>query len=455
MEVRGNNCNGNGAYTEWSKVHSFRTAAPPIFLTDGDWNDGSNWNTGTVPPTGYDVIIQANATVPAGYLAVANEVTLDGGSITVADGGQLKHNTQDLVVTMKKNIIGYDDANDIGNYYLLTFPFFSVEIPAAMTANEGSDFYRFDPNESDAEWRNHRSHPISSAYRGDVFLYANPDSLELSLTGSTLSTSYESAMDQTIAYTEGSSNIFNGWKLLGNPFTYNAYVYRLNSDNELEPMPIMIYDAEGVLQTIYGGPVAPMQGFFVHVTETTTVCFRGTGHGYVDLGLPSGTLWATCNVGADTPEGYGDYFAWGETTSKSSYEWNTYLYYNGEGITKYSESDGLTTLLPEDDAATANWGPDWRIPTYEEWRELSNNTTVTWTTKNGVEGRLFTASNGNSLFLPTAGGRFTSGFYWSSSLYESTYFAWLYLIDSTYYFLDYYVRYNGMSVRPVRSSGQN
>ena len=182
-------------------------------------------------------------------------------------------------------------------------------------------------------------------------------------------------------------------------------------------------------------------------------------HAYVDLGLPSGTLWATCNVGANSPEGYGDYFAWGETTPKSVYSWDTYQYGDGSTFTKYTGSDGLTTLLPEDDAATANLGSGWRMPTKEEFEELYNNTTVTWTQLNGVNGRLFTASNGNSLFLPAAGGRYESslydagshGLYWSSSLHA--YYAW-YLDFDWYLFsgVSYGFRPEGNSVRAVREN---
>ena len=159
------------------------------------------------------------------------------------------------------------------------------------------------------------------------------------------------------------------------------------------------------------------------------------GHDYVNLGLPSGTLWATCNVGADTPEGYGDYFAWGETTSKDYYNWSTYQYSYDcyKWLTKYCNNsscgyngfiDSLTVLQPSDDAAKANWDVGWSTPAKEQWQELFLNTTHEWTTKNGVNGQLFSASNGQSLFLPAAGSRRDGGLddtesdgnYWSSSL---------------------------------------
>jgi len=197
----------------------------------------------------------------------------------------------------------------------------------------------------------------------------------------------------------------------------------------------------------------------------------GGGHTYVDLGLPSGLLWATCNVGANSPEDYGDYFAWGETQPKSDYSWATYQYCMGSlnTLTKYCTNaslgyngftDNLTTLLPEDDAATANWGSGWRMPTEEEWQELYNNTTVIWTTQNGVNGLRFIASNGNSLFLPAAGYYYetsfssagTHGLYWSSSLCTSgPDFAWFLCFNSAgYCWMNSDERGNGNSVRPVR-----
>ncbi len=192
--------------------------------------------------------------------------------------------------------------------------------------------------------------------------------------------------------------------------------------------------------------------------------FAQDTHEYVDLGLPSGLLWATCNVGANAPEEYGDYFAWGETQPKDVYNWDTYQYYDGGNLTKYTGSDGLTILLPEDDAATANWGNDWRMPTKEEWQELYQNTTHTWTMQNGVNGRLFTAPNGNSLFLPAAGSRGEGDLYgvgsygdlWSSSLFTiSPLIAWNFHFSSYYFNVDYSYRIYGQSVRAVRSARQH
>ncbi len=171
------------------------------------------------------------------------------------------------------------------------------------------------------------------------------------------------------------------------------------------------------------------------------------GHIWVDLGLPSGTKWATSNVGSDTPEGYGNYYAWGETTTKTTYDISTYTY-----------SNNPTTLPSNRDAATANWGSGWRMPTYAEMSELNTNCTVTWTTQNGVNGRLFTGFNGNSIFLPAAGYRGGSslnsagsrGYYWSSSHYSSNSGAWHLGFYSGNCYMDYHhSRPGGMSVRAV------
>ncbi|MBP5540014.1 MAG: hypothetical protein J6X88_00015 [Bacteroidales bacterium] len=187
---------------------------------------------------------------------------------------------------------------------------------------------------------------------------------------------------------------------------------------------------------------------------------------WVDLGLPSGLLWATRNVGASSPTDYGNYYAWGETSSKSVYNWYSYRYcvYNGNTgelrLTKYCNEDGLTTLQPGDDAATANYGG--RTPTDDEWYELISNTTSRWMTINGVNGRFFTGSNGNSIFLPAAGARlddslYFDGFsveYWSSCLDGDIGSGgaptWSFSAGDVNYNGAHWSRDSGLSVRAVR-----
>lgn len=199
-----------------------------------------------------------------------------------------------------------------------------------------------------------------------------------------------------------------------------------------------------------------------------------SNHGYVDLGLPSGTLWATCNVGATAPEESGYYFAWGETEPKDSYSWSNYkyCYQIGEALTKYCFNsqfglnhftDNLTTLKPEDDAATNNWGNGWRTPTKEEFEELFHNTTKQWVLQNGMVGYLLTANNGNSLFFPSAGRMMEQrlldfaayGHYWTKNLSEYNSQKAVRFVGSTTYFSDIEIeRYHGLSIRPVRGGNE-
>ena len=200
------------------------------------------------------------------------------------------------------------------------------------------------------------------------------------------------------------------------------------------------------------------------VSLTTSKAPFENGHEYVDLGLS--VKWATMNVGASSPEGYGDYFAWGETEPKDVYEMSTYKWCNGSAttLTKYNTSssygtvDNKTTLELSDDAARANWGGSWRMPTDAEMTELREQCTWSWTTQNGVNGYKVTSkSNGNSIFLPAAGYRDdrslddagSYGHYWSSSLNTSPYYAWHVYFHSGVVSRDNCWRYYGFPVRPV------
>ena len=171
------------------------------------------------------------------------------------------------------------------------------------------------------------------------------------------------------------------------------------------------------------------------------------GHEYVDLGLS--VKWATCNVGASSPKEYGDYYAWGETSTKSSYD-----KHNCETWEKEIGDIGGTSR----DVARVKWGGSWRMPTEAEFEELLNKCTWTWTTRNGVNGYKVTGSNGNSIFLPAAGCRDGTslyyweeyGRYWSSSPGGSdTQFAYHLYFYSSYHSSRWLYRYYGLTVRPV------
>ena len=223
-----------------------------------------------------------------------------------------------------------------------------------------------------------------------------------------------------------------------------------------------------------------MKTIFPHLLLLLTFLFVNVGnvaaqqkHEYVDLGLPSGTLWATCNIGATNPEDYGDYFAWGEIETKNTYSWDNYKYANGasDKFTKYCNkssygydgyTDSRTTLEKSDDVAYQIWGSDWCMPTPAQWQELKDKCTWKWTTRNGKEDYKVKGKNGNTIFLPLAGYKGsdgtplsieTFGFYWSSSLDldEPDCGGDLYFLSGLVNTGSCY-RDCGRSVRPVRSN---
>ncbi len=187
-------------------------------------------------------------------------------------------------------------------------------------------------------------------------------------------------------------------------------------------------------------------------------------HKFIDLGLSSGLLWATCNIDAATPADRGEYFAWGETKPKAIYNWSTYAYgTSADNITKYNSTDGKTTLDNTDDAAYVYWGTSCRMPTGEELTELNDSCTWTWTSVtdcsgNAVGGYQITGKNSKSIFLPVGGylsegsyvNRESFGDYWTSTLYSSNNYEACYL-----HFVDIVVnqaynhRYLGLPIRPV------
>ena len=224
-------------------------------------------------------------------------------------------------------------------------------------------------------------------------------------------------------------------------------------------------------------PIATNETFLLWVIKPTVV--KAVFNKYpeaIDLGLSSGIKWAEFNIGANTPEEYGDYFAWGETKKKTDFTWDNYAWCKGSAYTilkycdnnTYGSFDCKILLDLEDDVANATLGGEWRMPTMEEQKELLNECTWEWTTVDDVNGYKATGPNGNSIFFPAAGFRYGKelydagrrGCYWASTLtgdycYKA---CGLGIYDSAFEYNDseqyncgwyYYDRYLGHTVRPV------
>ena len=238
-------------------------------------------------------------------------------------------------------------------------------------------------------------------------------------------------------------------------------------------------NADRTLQLYYGGEIIYSRALSLldslnfkieTIEEDDNSIGIENGHEWVDLGLPSGTKWATMNVGATSPERYGSYYAWGEIEPKLTYDWSTYKWCNGNynSILKYcinsnnGKVDYKTIIELFDDVANKEWGGRWRIPTKEEQDELLNNCTWSWSVKNGINGYTVIGPNGNSIFMPMAGcyrgdtellNVDSVGYYWSSSLVFGR------SNDARGFYLGmkekgytYYDRCYGQSIRPVLAS---
>ena len=238
---------------------------------------------------------------------------------------------------------------------------------------------------------------------------------------------------------------------------YNLTVYVTGDDGEVHKKTVGLEMKRAVLKKV---------NIILSSKDKSQVI---NDHQFVDLGLPSGLLWAETNIGATTAADEGDYYAWGETETKTTYSLSTYKYYDtsSSSISKYNSSDNMTTLETSDDAAYVNWGTSCRVPTAENFEELSNsnNCEWTWTSRTKSDGsttiygyEVKSKTNNNSIFLPAAGyysdnglaAQGSYGLYWSkytddkdiavSLSYDST----NHYVNSTYMY-----RYYGMTIRPV------
>ena len=226
--------------------------------SDDNWNTAENWLGNVIPTADEDAIINAPAIIPEGYVAEVNHVTINAnGSVTVANGGQLKQQTENLEVTMQKAIEGYSES---GGYYLIAAPFTSpIAVPVSMT-DAPYDLYMFDQSYPLAEWRNHKVHGFDLE-QGFGYLYANIEDMTVSLTGGVSSTSDQKDI---IVYYDENSNL-PGFNLVGNPFTCDAYLLE-GGEDYLE----MNGDGTG-FELAAGSAISPMKGIFVEVTPDQEV----------------------------------------------------------------------------------------------------------------------------------------------------------------------------------------
>ena len=410
----------------------YRPDIPPATVTV---TFNANGGSGTMEPQTFTVGVaqqlNANGFTRSGY-------SFSGWNTSVDGTGTAYSNRQEITVSANLTLYAQWTANPVavtfnanGGSGTMSPQTFTVGVAQQLTANSftrsGYSFsgWNTSANGSGTSYSDRQSITISA----DITLYAQWTSNTVTVT---FNANGGSGTMSPQTFTIGVAQA-----LTANSFTRTDYVF----------------SGWNTAANGSGTSYSDRQSITISSNLTLYAQWRGTtgtldGHDWVDFGLPSGMRWATCNLGADSPTAYGNYYAWGETSPKSTYNSSTYTY-----------NDNPTTLPSSVDAATANWGSNWRMPTKTEFEELKNNCTVTWTTQSGVSGLLFTGTNGNSIFLPAVGdsgdsGLYTpgaSGNYWSSSNNMSiTEYVWSFgfISDGTY---DVYVgsRYNGFAVRAV------
>ena len=270
---------GGDQTSSW-RATSFTTLSDDdkVFTTAGDWNEANNWTPSGVPTELQKVFIHANVTIPSGCVATAHRVTIEGSPepiITIADGGQLAHNRDGVVVTMQKHINGYSATRD--NYYLITVPdgFFDPHTVTGMTSGD-YDLYSFDASKEGEEWQNFKAPgTFTEISYGNGYLYAHGTDVDLVFEDMMVYPCSENNYWYTLDFDEGTTPpAFNGWNLMGNPYTCNIYLrnedpssginfYRINgtelvaSNDAIAPMEAVFVKASGADQRIYFSRTAP------------------------------------------------------------------------------------------------------------------------------------------------------------------------------------------------------
>ncbi len=268
-----------------------------VFATDGDWDDIDNWEDADgdpipdLPNISNNVRIKADATIPADYVATANKVTIDGGSITITDGGQLKQNSATLMVTMEKEITGYGDGDD--NWSFISSPFSGRTLysPSGTWSRVDNlidgdyDLFAFDPTSAGSEWINYKASPDHIYFQatnntegllyGEGYLYANETDVTLSFVGTTgKSNNYSETKSHT--YNANSTDPFNGWRLVGNFFSCNSYLSFVPEGGQT-PTEVDFYvmndngDNFELSETTVA--LAPMQGAFFYADASGDIVY--------------------------------------------------------------------------------------------------------------------------------------------------------------------------------------
>ncbi len=255
---------------EYCDYVTFTTNALKTFTTEGDWSVASNWTPAGVPTIEDVVSIEAAATITD--IAYASEININGGSITIADGGQLVHNNTGVTATVKKTINGVGEANwnadNNGGYYFIANPLTSSVYPeeaGLITEDENYDLYDWAAG-YELEWRNYKDAQFSlSYYNTPAYLYANMNTVELAFSGTV-----RSSENRVSAPVYVSNNEFGAWNLIGNPFVCNAYLV----DNAGAALPYykMNNDGNGY-DAVSGNAIAPVTGIFYEAPANGSVYF--------------------------------------------------------------------------------------------------------------------------------------------------------------------------------------
>ena len=273
----------------WSDSYVFTTLTGNNFVVDGDWDVASNWFSGVLPEEGADVMISANAIIPAGYTANVGNITVgEEGSITIEDGGQLIHTNEGVVATLEKNIDGYGITGENNLYYLLSTPvndefyyeydynlIFPEDVDTLLNEN-GYDLYGFD-FEEELQWINQKASEYFYMWKGNGYLYANNDDVTLEFTGvlnpvpeegyvNFIQGAYLNYVDTTC--------MFANWNLVGNPYPCDAYIFTCDYDQG--SLYIVSEDFYRMNETgdeiiVSSGVVAPMEGVFVVAEASSNV----------------------------------------------------------------------------------------------------------------------------------------------------------------------------------------